>query len=329
MRDSGISGSEDPLITAFHAAEGRRVLKAITDIEKHFAPAELVAFGRALAASGHPAAETLMQRDALAEALSATRIQPFQRAQISPDVSFYSDGRPVADKTLVIGFGGMGGRLGLPIGTILHVLDAAQMDMVVLRDPLQRSFTFGAGQFAPDFTTLIAAIRATFHPESYRRVVTIGNSMGATPALRAGFWLEAERAIGIGTRLPNDSLMLILRRPVGPAFDPFCHCLRDRPHRGLLVYAQDCAPDLDAAHRMDAAGVGRRVVFSGMADHNLIWRFWAMGELRAFLDLLLNGKLVTDRQALSSPVMVGRTWPPRLRAGLRRRIRRWTGRANG
>ncbi|MFN7223683.1 MAG: hypothetical protein ACK4MS_06680 [Paracoccaceae bacterium] len=297
-------------------------MKAITDIERQFAPSELVSFGREIAASRHPARDTLLQRDVFAEVLSAKHVQPFQRIPVSPDVSFYSDGGPAKDKTIVIGFGGMGGRLGLPIGSILQVLDAARVDFVLLSDPMQRSFSFGVGDLAPDFTALVAMIRARFRPETYRRVVTIGNSMGATPALRAGFWLDAERAIGVGTRRPNDALMLILRRNVGSAFDPFCDCLRDRTFRGLLVHGGDCVPDVRAASLLEATGAGRRVIFSGMADHNLIWRFWSMGELRAFFDVLLNFQPMPDRNRLAPPIVFGRTWPPRLRAALRRRAAR-------
>ncbi len=328
MHDSEACVLDDPLITLFHAAQGRRAMKIVADMETHFAPAEMVSFGRALAVSDHPARAVFLQRESFVELLAAKRVQPFQRSAISPDVSFYSDGGPPTNKTLVVGFGGMGGRLGLPIGNILQVMDASRMDMVMLRDPLQRNYAFGAGSFAPDFASLIASLRIRFRPDSYCRLVTIGNSMGGTASLRAGFWLDAERAIGIGARRSNDDLMLVLRRGVGPAFDPFCDCLRDRPHRGLLVYAGACAPDVDAATQMEANGAGRRVIFVGMGEHNLISRFWAMRELGAFLDLLLNGRLVGDRHTPAPPIVIGRTWLPRLRAGLKRRIGHWTGRAN-
>lgn len=322
MRDVDAGALDDPLLTMFHAAEGRRVMKAIADIEKHFTPAEIVSFGCALKSSDHPARETVLKSASFAELLSARVVQPFRRTSISPEVSFYSDGGQPRDKTLIIGFGGMGGRLGAPIGNILQKIDASRSDVVMLRDPLQRAFVFGAGGFTSDFASLVAAIRERFRPDTYRRLVTIGNSMGATPALRAGFLLGAERAIGIGTRLSNDDLMLMLRREVGTAFDPFCDCLRHRPQRGLLVHGDACAPDVAAATRMEALGAGRRVIFANMGEHNLIGRFWEMGELGAFLDLLLNGRLPSGRHLPAPPIVVGRTWLPRLRASLKRRLGR-------
>lgn len=320
MRDADVRTLGDPLVRMFYAAEGRRVLKAVADMETHFAPLELVSFGSALAASDHPARETVLKSASFAELLGTRRLQPFGRTSITRDVSFYSDGGLPGNKTLVIGFGGMGGRLGAPIANILQKIDATRTDVVVMRDPLQKTFVFGAGDFASDFTSLIEALRDRFKPDGYRRLVTLGNSMGATPALRAGFLLNAERAIGIGTRLSNDDLKLILRREVGPAFDPFCDCLRHHPHRGLLVHGDACAQDVAEAKHMAALGAGRRVIFKNMSEHNLIHRFWAMGELGAFLDLLLDGQLPTDRHSPALPVVVRRTWPPRLRASLKRRL---------
>ncbi|MCR8725579.1 hypothetical protein [Frigidibacter sp. ROC022] len=329
MGDGDARAPDDPLVTAFHAARGRGALKAVTEMEKYFTPVEMAGFGRALAASDHPDREALLRRRSFADLRAARSLQPFRRDDLGPDVSFYSDGNPAAGKTLIIGFGGMSGQLGLPVGNILQALDAARTDVVMLRDPLQRTFRFGISSFAPDFAALVARLRTRFRPESYRRLVTIGNSMGATAALRSGFWLGAERAIGLGTRLTHDDIMLILGREVGPAFDPFCDCLRHRPHRGLLVYADGCGFDVEAAGRMEALGAGRRVAFAGIAEHNLIARFWAIGELAAFLGLLLEAPLPRDRDAAAPPVVIGRTWGPRLRAGLKRRLARLTGRGRG
>jgi hypothetical protein len=320
MGDVDARTLEDPLVSIFYAAEGRRISKAVSDMEKYFSPDEMVSFGRALRASDHPARETVLKSASFTDLLGARHVQPFRRTSISRDVGFYSDGGLPGNKTLIIGFGGMGGRLGAPIANILQKIDATCSDVVVMRDPLQKIFVFGAGDFAPDFTSLIAAIRNQFQPDKYRRLVTIGNSMGATPALRAGFLLNAERAIGVGTRLSNDDLKLMLRREVGPAFDPFCDCLRHHPHRGLLVHGDACAPDVADAKHMAALGAGRRVIFTNMSEHNLIGRFWAMGELGAFLGLLLNGQLPTDRHSLALPFVVRRTWLPRLRASLKRRL---------
>ncbi|SDY66872.1 hypothetical protein [Citreimonas salinaria] len=311
---------EDPLIASFHAASGRRVPQAVTAIENHFSPDETIRFLRGLVASGHPQAATLLKARTLAEVLAARRVQPFRRTPITPDVSLYgADGSP-EEKTLIVAFGGVGGRLGLPVANVLQALDAERVDLLMLRDPDKRGFAFGAGSFEPDLAGIVAALRARFPLRRYRRLVTLGFSMGAAPALKAGFWLDADRAIGIGTRRSNDDLMLVRRCAVGPAFDPFCECLRDRAHRGLLVHADHCARDVAAARRMEANGAGRRIVFRCMNDHNLVARFWMMGELRPFLDLLVNGRMTLDRRAGQKPLVIGRTWPPRLRAGLKRRL---------
>ena len=323
MPDSATHLGVDPLIAVFHASDGRRVMDAVAEMERTFAPAEIVAFAQMLAASDHPQRAAILERDCIAELRSARKVQPYRRVQISPDVSFYSAGGPAVEKTLVIGFGGMGGRLGLPIGLVLQAIDAHRFDLVMLRDPAQRSYSFGVGAYAPDFIRLVAQLNRDFRPERYRRLVTIGNSMGAAPALRAGFWMGAERGIAMGARRPNDALMLVLRRPVGPALDPFCECLQTHPQRGLLVYAEGCATDVEAAQHLAAQAAGRPVIFAGMHDHNLVWRFWTMGALRAYLTLLLDGPLPADRHNKMPPVVIGRLWLPRLRADLGRRIRRW------
>jgi hypothetical protein len=293
-------------------------MQVLAEIENHFCPDETIAFLRGLIDEAHPQAVSLRRRETFAALLAAKRVQPFRRRPVTPDVSVYSaGGRPEA-KTLIVAFGGAGGRLGLPVANVLQALDADRVDLLMLRDPDRRAFAFGAGGFATDLAGLVAALRERFSLWRYRRVVTLGFSMGAAPALKAGQQLQAERAVGIGTRRPNDDLMLVRRRPVGPVFDPFCACRRDQPRRGLLVYAEDCARDAEAARRMEATGAGRRVVLRRMADHNLVARLWSMGELRPFLTLLVNGRIAPDRR---TPLVIGRTWPPRIRASLKRRLR--------
>lgn len=326
MHDGSLGAVDDPLISQFRAAQGRRVMKAVIDLEAYFAPLEMVAFAQALAASDHPDRQIILQRSSFVTLLADTVKQPFQRRAISPEISFYSDGGPAAGKVLLICFGGMGGRLGLPIAAFLQALDARRTDVVMLRDPLQRSYRLGAGDYAADFAGLMAALRQQFPADRYARLVTFGNSMGAAPALRAGFLLDAERAIGIGTRLASDALMLILRRQAGVGFDPFCDCLRAQPYRGVLVYSEGCAVDVEAALQMERIGAGRRVVFRRMSEHNLMERFWSIGELRAFMRLLIDGPLpvdrAVDRASPAPPVFIGRSWLPRLRAGVKARIKR-------
>ncbi|QLQ19625.1 MAG: hypothetical protein HZT43_14785 [Exiguobacterium profundum] len=126
-------------------------------------------------------------------------------------------------------FGGLGGRFGLPRAALLQQIDARRFDVVMLRDPKQARFAEGAGAFAATFVDLVHAIDSTFAPKRYRRVVAMGNSMGAPAAVHYAVLAGVERAVAIGAQPPGDARQLIQGRPAPPAFDPLCDCLGHRP----------------------------------------------------------------------------------------------------
>lgn len=295
MPDSPGPEAPETLIAAFFAARGRRVDVAVNQMQARFAPREMAAFARLLAESNHPRRAEFLDMRFLTDLPGEDALQPFHRQSISENVSFYSDGAAPADKTLLICFAGLGGRLGVPTPNFLQHLDARRFDVLLLRDPQKSRFRFGVDDLAAHFFGLIEVIRERFRPQTYRRVVTYGNSMGGTAALRAGLFLAAERAIAVGARDSNDPVMLLLGRHPGPAFDPICDCLSERPLAGLIVYPGGCEADADGARKLRARGAGRIVVVPRLELHNVAAHFWNRGELGGYLAHLIDAPLPGPR----------------------------------
>lgn len=318
MAEPGAPDPDDPLIAAFFAARGRGIERAMLDMRTHFTPREMALFGQRLAESDHPERAARLQQRMVAELVAAGQLQEYRRHPVCPDADFYSDGAPPAGKALLICFGGLNGRLGVPTANFLQAVEARRFDVLYLRDRDKLRFRLGLGEFAPDFMAMVQEIRRRFRPEAYDRVVTYGNSMGGVAALQVGMHLGAERAVAIGARVADDAVRLVLGRWPGPAFDPICDCLSDRPLAGLLVHAADCLPDARGAADLRARHGGRIVVVKGTGEHNLAGYFWALGELPRFLGFVLDAPLPRDRHAPGAPAVLRKRLWARVGRGLLR-----------
>ncbi|MFD2855969.1 hypothetical protein ACFSZS_15990 [Seohaeicola zhoushanensis] len=82
--------------------------------------------------------------------------------------------------------------------------------------------------------------------------------------------------------------MLLLGRHPGPAFDPICDCLSERPLAGLIVYPGGCEADAEGARKLRARGAGRIVVVPRLELHNVAAHFWNRGELGGYLAHLID-----------------------------------------
>jgi hypothetical protein len=294
----------EALIAAFFAARGRYAEHAFNLIMDLCCPRELDRFLKRLQSSDHPNREDILSRPILRDLLGQKRLQGFNRFPICRDVMLYSDGSAPQGKALLLCFGGLGGRLGLPLSVLLQWIDAKRFDVVTLRDPSQSRFRLGAGTFAPDFGTLIRNIRDTFAPQRYARVIALGNSMGGNPAVHYAVLAGAERAISIGAQLSSDPLRLILGIAVPTAFDPLCDCLQHRPLRGIWLYGEAMQQDLQGGEDLFRRAGGQRLVIPGFDDHNALGLFWTNGELDRMLALLLDSNLPQPRSSRAKAILL-------------------------
>ena len=316
----GVPCPHDDVFAPFFAATGRRAELVLATMTDRFSPVELLQFVHLLQEVDHPMRETILASPVFRYLMSHPGGRAFKRVAKSEDAMFYSDGAAPEGKALLLCFGGLIGRFGVPIAVILQSLDAARFDLALLRDPKRSRFRLGAGDFATCFVDLIHNVDRVFSPWRYQRVISIGNSMGGNPAVQYAQLAGAERAVAVGARVSSDPLRLLHRQPVPCAFDPVCDCMRHRPLRGLWVYAAENAEDAEGAAALFARAGGQRLALTGFAGHNVVARYWEADKVDRLLALLLDSDLPKDRDATSAIRLMPAPEPGTSRCSLPRRI---------
>lgn len=320
-RPNQIDQAED-LIATFFAAKGRYAERAFTLLMDVGSPREVAGFLQRLHDSDHPDREDILDRPIVRDLVGQERLQAFNRVAICDEVMLYTDGSAPGRKALLLCFGGLGGRLGLPLSVLLQWIDARRFDVVTLRDPSQSRFRLGAGSFAPDFVALIRNIHQTFAPDRYARVIALGNSMGGNPAVQYAVLAGAERAISIGAQVSSDPLRLMMRMSVPTAFDPICDCLRHLPLRGIWVYGEAMPQDLQGGEDLFRRAGGQRLVIPEFDEHNALGLFWTNGELDRMLAMLLDSNLPRSRNSHAKAKLLQDPLPKRVKRALGRALER-------
>ena len=130
--------------------------------------------------------------------------EPYGRRALAKGLHVFSDGTGRAAKTLLIGFSGNAERLMMPTPIILQNIDAASVDVAVLRDLRKAGYRDGLEGIGDSLEALIDALPDLLAFSDYRRVATLGTSGGALPALLAGLRLRADAAMSVGGNGPDD-----------------------------------------------------------------------------------------------------------------------------
>lgn len=309
------------LAAALRGARGRRAEALVHETERLLVPAEYLDLADALAREGHPLAAVLAARPVRADLLRSRRPpEPYRRDSLGEEALFFGGPGPSGGKTLVIGFAGLRGRLGMPTACLLQRLDARRHDLLLLHDGARLQFRTGCRGLSRDLPGLVAAVAARVGAGGYARRVAIGYSIGALPAAQFGVLAGVDRIVAIGARPRDDALRLAQRQAVPTAFDPLCACLARRPRQLLFVHAEHHAVDRACAARLAAGAGGVAVAVRGLDSHGLIDALWVRGALDSFLAAMLHGPMPASSQG-AVRYEPGRLL--RLRHALRARLARW------
>jgi len=313
------------LIAALRAARGRRAEALVLDLERVLTAAEYLDLAAALEGEGHPLHAALAARPVLADLARRRRPPvPFRRQALGEEALLFRGPGEPAGKTLVIGFAGLRGRLGIPTACLLERLDGRRRDLLLLHDGARSQFRRGCRGLADDLPGLVGAIAGRAGAAAYARRVAIGYSIGALPAAQYGVVAGVDRIVAVGARPRDDALRLARRQAVPSAFDPLCACLAARPRELLFVHAEHHAVDRACAAALARTAGGVAVAVRGQQGHGLIDVLWVIGALERFLDTTLDGPMpgARGRPARFDPGLL-----TRLRQTLGRRLAGWRGRA--
>jgi hypothetical protein len=209
----------------------------------------------------------------------------YLREELSQGVRLFSANRGA--RTLIVAFCGASHRLMKPISHFLEMMPDEVFDVLVITDAQQRLHDAGVQGYSNSLLETLIRIKALSDTRSYRRLITYGTSMGGFPALRAGLWLGADRAISIGGAFCSHPPRLLRGPDEVRAFDLLCHC-RPRGHVPVVT-AFSTGHSLDVErHAALRAVLPDCVELKINSDrHNVIHHLDRRGQLPAFYATIL------------------------------------------
>ena len=103
--------------------------------------------------------------------------------------------REPSSDTLVVGFAGPEGALGLSMNALHAMLSSRGVNALYLYDSRQVYHLAGSGRFGPGYRAMIDGIRALARELGTRKLVTVGGSTTGYTAIRAAMDLNADGAL--------------------------------------------------------------------------------------------------------------------------------------
>lgn len=208
----------------------------------------------------------------------------YRRHSLSKGVTFYTADRGAC--ALIVGFCGRRRRLMLPISFFLQLMRDDKHDVLVLSDEHRRHFDGGVEGYSSSLLDTLKRIQAFAEAKRYEKVITYGTSMGGFPAIRAGLWLGADRAICVGGDFCRHPPRLSNPKDEIRAFDLICACRPAGDTDVLAVFAAGNQADAEnyAALRQMLPGCVPIPVDTMM--HNVFEHLQAQGELASFIEAL-------------------------------------------
>lgn len=259
-------------------------------IENRLAPTEAAALEAQLDSLPEPAHDWVRRVARMARRVRR-RPQPYRRHELAETVSFYEGSGPAGvQRSLVIGFTGVGQRMMLPTAPFLQALPAARCDVVILRDPAFTGFLGGVPGYAEDLPGLAARLARDIPTAWHEDRRCIGVSSGAAAAVAFGTVCGAAVSLGLGGMHPTR--MLLRRAPPGTDRHLFDRLRTGLPAgRGRVICAYGTACERDAANMEHFASTlpGSRLLgVQDVAQHGVLPGLFHTGTMtRFFAEVLL------------------------------------------
>ena len=225
-----------------------------------------------------------------AKLLSDGPPETYRRVVMTPHITLYTDPDfSSEDKQLLLVFTGLHYRVFLPVAAFLQILPARRFDIVMLRDPTAVSFEGGIPDYATSLPDLAARLVRDFDGSRYAGIATMGISLSALTALRAGILTGARRAIAFGPRFNWHIGRMINGRRTVPAFDLLCACGPRGRTQLFAVYAAGNTTDAKNAERLGRILPVDIRPIAGSDNHNVVYVLTKAGRFRDLLLEMLEG----------------------------------------
>lgn len=211
---------------------------------------------------------------------------------------------PGAD-TVVMAFCGATHQLGISINLLDHWFAQLNTHVVYLRDREKVGYTAGIGELGDDMPTTIEALRDIVAETGARHVACVGNSAGATGALRYAQRLRAERVLALAPITGGPKYVKLVAPHLQPgAVMPWTDLVplyRDADGvRVRVMYGARNAGDRQQSARMAGLPGFTVEAVPNWESHHLIGGLLLAGQLEQALDWLVSGTGTLSAESVSS-----------------------------
>jgi acyl-CoA synthetase (AMP-forming)/AMP-acid ligase II/acyl carrier protein len=192
---------------------------------------------------------------------------------------FHAHTGSCASKTLVVGFTGHTMRLMMPVYRLLCHLDPDGHELLLLRNPGRDHYRSGIPGFGAGLEAVARGLDDFVRQRGYQRVVAMGTSAGALPAIAVALANGWERAIACGADAMSShpelrELIVRLIGERGDTSDPEI----------IATYARRNPRDCQGAAEIASVVPQAQLLAEPRSSaHMILHRLYLNGELRSFL----------------------------------------------
>lgn len=146
----------------------------------------------------------ITQTSAGFERSGKTHAEPFRRSCVDAHMRFFSQSNSDhRNKTLIVAVTGAAQRMMMPLPLFLQHLDAANCDILLPKYPKGPGFRHGLPGFDQSFEGMLERL-GSLPFSKYHKVVSIGTSGGALPALLLALRYQFHAGMCVGMTGPSD-----------------------------------------------------------------------------------------------------------------------------
>ena len=205
----------------------------------------------------------------------------WSRTSIGSNANLYKFQHSNSEK-LIVALTGTGGRLMMPIYRFLLNLDSKH-DLLILQIPESGHYKNGIPGCGRDLLAVGEWIYNNFYQKPYDRIITMGVSAGAIPALIMNLKISFDQVILVSPESIN-------RHPTLKALlSEHLNNITHIQHKVNLVFSEKNISDHAAINELNVFLVKpKRFILKNSKSHLVLHEIWKKGFLNKFLRSLLN-----------------------------------------
>lgn len=213
--------------------------------------------------------------------------EPFVRKRLTQAVVIYEADGDRARKTLVVCFTGNFQRMMMPTPVFLQLIDAKKADVAFLRTEKNKGYRAGIQGLTSELKSSLTALESLLKFHEYNRVVTVGTSGGAMPALLSALYWGADACLSVSPNNPQDERWhSFTDGEVAPGL--FRHFgLGAKPPPIHILYGEKSSQDAESAKVIESSLPSARLMLVPGAGHVALSPLLERGELGRVLQGIL------------------------------------------